>query len=452
MRRLALLLALLASPALAQGDPAAAARDAAQEQQQAAPTQPTANPPVEGARAPNTAEGASPTSRDESPGALAREAPQQQQQAPGLSSGDPSVQSTAPEVGAGRGALNAPPPTTSEPQAPSGGERPAAAATAPQAPAPAPPIEAGIPFTGRGGSPAAEQELEAALRGGQVIGGRVSIPNQSAGILIQPDGRDWRQFRNQPLVIAGAVAVIGTLLVLALFHLIRGPIRIRSGRSGRTVQRFNLFERVNHWMTATSFVLLALTGLNITFGAWVLRPVIGPEAFTALTFWGQAVHHYVAFAFVVGIVLMLVIWAAQNLPTRRDVEYIAAGGPFGSRHVPTGRFNAGQKGLFWLVVAGGAAVSVSGFLLMAPGLLDNVIGQQWSHIVHGLLAMGMIAVIIGHAYIGSIGMEGAFEAMRDGHVDQNWAREHHDLWLEQKLDEARRTVGPEPRRNVAPAE
>jgi formate dehydrogenase subunit gamma len=443
MKRLALLLALLASPALGQGDPAAAARDAAQEQQQSSPTQSTANPPAEGARAPNTGEGASPTARDESPGALAREAPEQQQQAPGLPAGDPSVQSTAPEVGAGRGALNAPPPTTSEPQAPSGGERPAApAATAPQAPAPAPPIEAAIPFTGRGGSPAADQELEAALRNG-VINGRVSIPNQSAGILIQPDGRDWRQFRNRPLVIAGIAAVVGTVLLIAIYHLIRGPIRIRSGRSGRTVQRFNLFERVNHWMVATSFVLLALTGLNITFGAWVLRPVIGPEAFTTLTYWGQAVHHYVAFAFVLGIVVMLLIWAGQNIPTRRDFEYIKAGGPLGSRHVPTGRFNAGQKGLFWLVVAGGAAVSVSGFLLMAPGLLDNVIGQQWSHIAHGLLAMGMIAVIIGHAYIGSIGMEGAFEAMRDGQVDQNWAREHHDLWLEQKLAEARRTVAPQ---------
>jgi formate dehydrogenase subunit gamma len=218
------------------------------------------------------------------------------------------------------------------------------------------------------------------------------------------------------------------------------------------VQRFNLLERVNHWMTATSFVLLALTGLNITFGAWLLRPVIGPEAFATLTLWGQAVHHYVSFAFVVGIVVMLLIWAGQNIPTRRDVAYIAAGGPLGSRHVATERFNAGQKGLFWLVVLGGAAVAVSGFLLMAPGLLDNVIGQQWSHMVHGLLSMGMIAVIIGHAYIGSIGMEGAFEAMRDGQVDQNWAREHHDLWLEQKLAEAQRTVAPEASRRVAAAE
>ena len=443
MIRLVLALALFAAPAFAQGDPAAAARDAAQEQQRQSPTDATANTPQPGAPAAQGA-GASPTARDESPRALAREAPAQPEQAPGLSSGDPSVQSTAPEVGAGRGALNAPPPVTSEPQAPSGGERPAApVATAPRAPTPVERIEAPIPFSGRGGAPAAEQELQAALRDG-VIAGRVSIPNQSAGLLIQPDGREWREFRNQFLKVAGLVVVAVTILGLVIYHLIRGPIRLRSGRSGRVVQRFNAFERANHWMTATSFVLLALTGLNITYGTYVIRPLIGPEAFTALTLAGQAAHHYLAFAFMAGVVIMIAIWAHQNIPNRRDVEYIKAGGPLGSRHVPTGKFNAGQKGLYWLVVLGGIAVSVSGILLMVPGLLDNVIGQQWSHIVHGLVAFVMIATIIGHAYIGSIGMEGAFEAMRDGTVDQNWAREHHDLWLEEKLRDARRAVGPVP--------
>lgn len=410
MKRLALLLLLLATPALAQG------------QQSAQP--------------------------DADPRALQQQAPNQPQQAPGLPAGDPAVQSAAPEVGAGRGEPNAPVPTTSEPQAPAGGERPAVPqATAPSAPVPVGRIEAPIPFTGRGGVPSAEQELEAALRGG-TIEGRVTIPNQAAGLLIQPDGRDWRQFRNWPLVITGILAVIGTILVLALYHLIRGPIRLRAGRSGRTVQRFTFLERINHWMTATSFVLLAITGLNITFGAWVLRPLIGPYAFANLTYAGQAAHHYLGFAFTLGLAVMLVIWTGKNIPSRRDLDYIKSGGPLGSRHVPTGKFNAGQKALFWITVLGGGAVAVSGFLLMAPGLLDNVIGQQWAHIVHGLLAMGMIAVILGHAYIGSIGMEGALEAMRDGQVDQNWAREHHELWLDEKLKEARRVVGP----RAAPAE
>lgn len=424
--RLALVLALLGTPALAQAPQEGPNRAAAEQPQQPATRETGGENP-----------------------------PPQAQQAPGLPAGDPSVQSAAPEIGAGRGAPNEPVPQTSEPQAPSGGERPSApVATAPQAPAPAPRIDAPIPFTGRGGSPALDQELEAAARNG-TISGRVTIPNQSAGLLIQPDGRDWRQFRNETLVTAGILAVVGTVVLLAAYHLLRGPIRLRSGRSGRSVQRFTFAERANHWMVATSFILLALTGLNITFGAVVVRPLVGPYAFASLTYWGQVLHHTVAFAFVVGLLLMAAFWIAQNIPNRRDLEYVKAGGPLGSRHVPTGKFNAGQKALFWLVLLGGGAVSVSGFVLMAPGLLDDVIGQQWAHIVHGLLAMGMTAVILGHAYIGSIGMEGAFEAMRDGEVDQNWAREHHDLWLDQKLAEARRTVAPPgttPNTTPAPAE
>lgn len=373
---------------------------------------------------------------------------QQTQQTQGLPGGDPAVQSTAPEVGAGRGAPNAQVPETSDPATPTGGPRPAEPqAVAPTAPRPVQEIPAPPPFAGRGGQVASELELEAALRNG-TIAGRVSIPNQSAGLLIQPDGRTWRGFRNWPLVIVGAVAVLGALLAVTLYHLLRGTRRLEGGRSGRVVQRFNWLERANHWMVAVSFILLALTGLNITYGAWLLRPLIGPEAFTTLSYAAQSTHHFVSFAFLLGVLVMAVLWIRQNLPNRGDVQYIMAGGPMAKRHIPTGKFNAGQKILFWFVVLAGLAVAASGYVLMAPYLLDDVIGQQWAHMVHGLLGMVMVGVIIGHIYIGTLGMEGAFEAMRDGTVDQNWAREHHDLWYQERLNSARQTVGPP----AAPAE
>jgi|GEM_PF-519236 len=371
--------------------------------------------------------------------------------------GDADVQSAAPEVGDSRGGAaqgsggNTQPPETTEPQRPTGGDGPAEPRVVePAARTPAPALPTGVPFAARVRESAEELELQHALRGG-VIGGAVSIPNQSAGILIQPDGRDWRQFRNQVLTLGGLVLLVLVILALAAFYLLSGTKRLESGRSGRKVARYTLAERVNHWMVAASFVILALTGLNITWGAYVLRPVIGPQAFTTLTYYGQAAHQYVAFAFIAGLLVMIVHWIRPNLPSRVDLAWIKAGGPFAKGHPPAGKFNAAQKALYFATMIGGIAVSVSGILLMAPFLLDNVILQQWSHIAHGLVAFGMIAMILGHAYIGSIGQEGAFEAMRDGEVDYNWAREHHSLWLEEELDRARRVVAPVPHGTTRPA-
>ena len=371
-------------------------------------------------------------------------AAQQTMQTPTLPGGDPAIQSTAPEVGAGRGGPNEPQPATSEPQPPTGGGRPAEPqAVAPQPTQPAAIIPPGPPMATRLPLVAGELELERALRGG-VIDGRVSIPNQSAGILIQPQGRDWRQFRNNVLTITGLVAVFGMILALGLFYAWRGKTRIDSGRSGRRIHRYTLLERANHWMVAFSFILLALTGLNITYGAYVLLPLIGPGAFATLTLWGQAAHHFLAFAFMLGLLVMLVLWARENLIRRVDVQWVRAGGPLSKEHPPAGKFNAGQKLLYWFTLLAGIAISVSGIVLMAPGLLDNVTSQQWAHIVHGMLAMVMIAVILGHIYIGTLGMEGAFEGMRDGEVDYNWAREHHSQWLEEELARAQRTVANDP--------
>jgi formate dehydrogenase subunit gamma len=357
--------------------------------------------------------------------------------------GSPEVQSAAPEVGAGRGGTNnSQQPTTTEQQPATGQPRSAAPeGIAPRPAVPVEPIVAPPPYTSRGGPDAAEVEQEMARQLG-VVRGMVSIPNQSAGILIQPVGRDWRSWRTTVLTIAGAVIVLGTAALLAGLFFWKGPTRIEAGRSGRSIARYSWLERFNHWMVATSFVILGLTGLNITFGVYVLRPVIGPENFTALTWWGQAAHQFLSFPFVIGLLGMLAVWARDNWPTRVDVAWVKAGGPLAKGHPPAGRFNAAQKALFWFQVGGGALAAVTGYLLMAPALLDNINGQQVAHFIHGAMAMVMIAVIIGHIYIGTIGTEGAFEAMSTGRVDFNYAREHHSVWVEEQLTEARHAVAP----------
>ncbi|MBO1075102.1 formate dehydrogenase subunit gamma [Roseomonas marmotae] len=371
---------------------------------------------------------------------------QSQENGAGPPAGSPDVQNATPESQSAGQNQQRQVPETTDTSAPTGA--PAApqpeAAPTPVAPVTAPPPE------GTRGPTAEERELEAALKG-ERIEGRISIPNQSAGVLVQPEGRDWRVFHNRTLPWVAGTAVVGTVVLLALFFLLRGRVRIREGFSGRTMLRFNFFERAVHWMTASCFIVLALSGLNLIFGRELIRPLIGPEAFTTLSYWGKAAHNFLAFPFTLGILLLFIMWVGGNLPTRGDMVWLMQGGGMvGSHHPKADRFNAGQKGIFWITVLGGAAVSVSGYLLVFPFTLLDVNGQQWAHMTHGIVSAVMMAAILAHIYIGTLGMEGAFSAMGSGKVDYNWAREHHELWVEQELAKAHETIrpgsgGPSPR-------
>lgn len=284
------------------------------------------------------------------------------------------------------------------------------------------------------------------------IQGRVSIPDQRSSVLIQPAGQDWRHFRNVTLRWIGGIAILGMLALLIIFYLARGMVRIESGRSGRTIVRFSAFERFVHWMTATCFVILAISGLNITFGRPLLLPLIGFEAFSEWSQWAKYAHNYLSFPFTLGVVLIFLMWIAGNIPNKVDVEWLKRGGGMvGHDHPPAYRFNAGQKGVYWIVVIGGGLVAATGYQLMFPFYLTGIEGMQLAHVVHAVAAVLFIAVMLAHIYIGTIGMEGAFEAMGEGTVDVNWAREHHSLWLDEQ--NARTGVNKTPPRTSAtPAE
>jgi formate dehydrogenase subunit gamma len=278
-----------------------------------------------------------------------------------------------------------------------------------------------------------EKQLLDALKpgSGDILSGRVSIPDAGGRNLIQPGGQEFRSFRDGTLSTVGKIGILGTLALLAAFFLIRGRIRISGGPSGQTIERFSELSRFAHWLSATSFMLLGLTGLNIAFGKSVLLPVIGPDAFTAVTQAGKFVHDYVSFAFALGIILMFVMWVKDNLPSGRDITWFAQGGGLvGNQHPPADRFNGGQKLIFWSTVLGGIALSVSGYLMMFRPADIAINGFQFALIVHGVTGLIMIAIIFAHVYIGSIGMEGAFDAMGKGSVDLNWAKEHHSVWVE----------------------
>jgi formate dehydrogenase subunit gamma len=282
--------------------------------------------------------------------------------------------------------------------------------------------------------------------------GRSSLPDARTAVLEQPDGRSWREFHQVTLRWIGAIAILGMLALLILFYLIRGMVRIEGGRSGRTLVRFNAFERFVHWMTATSFIVLAISGLNITFGKELLTPLIGPASFAEWSQWAKYAHNYLSFPFTIGVVLMFLMWIVWNFPSGVDFKWLAQGGGLvGSRHPPARRFNAGQKVIYWVVVLGGGAAAVTGYLLMFPfyatavggftvGTTD-VAAVQLAQMVHGIVGLLFIAIMLAHIYIGTIGMQGAFEAMGRGEVDVNWARQHHSLWLEKEAQKGRVSGG-----------
>jgi len=304
-----------------------------------------------------------------------------------------------------------------------------------------------VPGQSLGGS--SDSELWRAIRKG--TRGTVSIPDKQAGQLIQSEGDNWRAWRNGPVSTYGVWGMLGIIILLALFFLVRGRIKIDKGWAGKTIERFNSIERFSHWLLAVSFIILGFTGLNTLYGRYALKPILGDSAFASITQLGKWLHNYVAWAFMIGLVMILVLWIKENGPRTADIKWLLKGGGMFAKgvHPPSWKFNAGQKILFWLVVLGGLSVSLTGLALLFPFQLPlfaktfavmNIFGtglptelsmlqeMQLSQAWHAIMSLILMIIIIAHIYIGTLGMEGAFDAMGSGQVDQNWAKEHHSLW------------------------
>jgi formate dehydrogenase subunit gamma len=285
--------------------------------------------------------------------------------------------------------------------------------------------------------------------------GSTQMKDELAAVMIQSEGDNYRAIRNGPISTYGAVGVGAIIFLLAVFYMSRGRIKIDAGPSGETILRFGAIDRFAHWLMAGSFVVLAITGLNMLYGKYTLLPLIGKEAFATLTAYGKYSHNFLAFAFMLGLALSVVLWVRHNIPNKTDLQWLKMGGGLVKKgvHPPAEKFNAGQKIIFWAVTIGGISVSLSGIALLFPFqtsmfadtfAIINVIGfnlptdftplqeQQLNQLWHGIVSLVMIVMIMAHIYIGSIGMEGAIDAMNTGHVDRNWANEHHSLWVEEE--------------------
>ncbi len=306
---------------------------------------------------------------------------------------------------------------------------------------------------------ASDPELWRALRFGTAD---VTASNNgpAATVLVQDGGMKWLQFRQGPLATYGAYLLIGTLVLLAVFYLIRGRIKIDGEKTCRTLLRFKMIERFGHWLLAGSFLLLGLTGLISLFGRKVLIPAFGHEAFAFLAVGSKWVHNNVSWAFMLGLVMIFIMWVIHNLPDRTDINWLLKGGGiFSKGHPPAKKFNAGQKLIFWSVIVLCTSISVSGLALLFPFEINmfaatfaklNAFGisgalglgelretlapheeMQYAQLWHAIVSFVLMAIIFAHIYIGTVGMEGAADAMTSGEVEEQWAREHHSIWADE---------------------
>ncbi len=300
----------------------------------------------------------------------------------------------------------------------------------------------------------------------------VSAGGTTAKTVIQDGGMWWQKTR---VAIApwGGYLLLAMLVLLALFYLLRGRIRLSHGPAGITIARFTALERFGHWLLAGSFILLGLTGLYSLFARQILLSPPGTanteaailarqggapaETLLAYTKW---IHNNVAWAFILGLILVFVFWVAHNIPNRTDLVWFAKGGGLvGKGHPPAKKFNGGQKIIFWAVILLGGSIAASGLSLLFPfdlPLFDktftilNQLGapgwigleplpevlapqeeMQFAQLWHAIVSFVLMAIIVAHIYIGTVGMEGAWDAMGSGEVDLNWAKEHHSLWVEE---------------------
>jgi formate dehydrogenase subunit gamma len=283
---------------------------------------------------------------------------------------------------------------------------------------------------------------------GSGVAGYSSLPKSEApeaGVLIQPSvqypgarftnaGEGWREVRNRWIIPYGGSLLLIVLLAIGLFHWGVGPMKVDHKPSGRKVERFSAFERSAHWTNAAAFGVLAVSGVVMAFGQFFLQPVIGLTLFGWLAYVLKNAHNFAGPLFAVSLLVVIVTFIRDNLPAKEDLNWLLKGGGiFSGKEVPSGRFNAGEKIVFWGgVLLLGVVVVASGLVMdkLIPGLVYERSTMQITHMVHSVANILMMVMIMGHIYMGTIGTPGSLEGMRTGYVDETWAKEHHSIWYD----------------------
>jgi formate dehydrogenase subunit gamma len=269
------------------------------------------------------------------------------------------------------------------------------------------------------------------VRSGQSPYTNSTVKGRETEVLVQSWGETWRQIRNGPVTFYGGWLVVLVLVAILGFYFAFGPVKLHGKPTGRLIRRFSTVDQVVHWSVAISFCVLGLSGLIMLFGKHVLLPIVGYTLFAWLASLSKNLHNFVAPVFMVSVVAMVVLYIRHNLPKSYDLQFLLNGWNVMARgkHVPSGKFNGGEKVWFWGgVVVLSVIVSYTGVILLFPNFDQTRSVMQEAWIWHASAALLYIAISFGHMYLGTIGLEGSYHAMRTGYVDEVWAKEHHEYW------------------------
>lgn len=267
------------------------------------------------------------------------------------------------------------------------------------------------------------------------VEGYVNIPAPEAGVLIQDGGQNWRALRNGVFATTAGWAIVGMMLLIGAFYAWRGTIQLREAPTGRLMDRFSLLERMAHWGTAITFLILSASGLIMAFGKTLLIPIFGFTLFSWLAIISKNLHNFLGPIFIVSCVITFVVFVRDNVPKAVDLKWIVSfGGLFSDKHVPSERFNAGEKLWFWGgLMFLGLVIGASGLVLNFPNFGQTRATMQLANLVHLTGSTFFILGALAHIYIGTIGMAGALDGMKTGQVDEAWAKEHHEIWYDQQI-------------------
>jgi formate dehydrogenase subunit gamma len=198
--------------------------------------------------------------------------------------------------------------------------------------------------------------------------------------------------------------------------------------ASKLLQRYSDGERMNHWVIALLFIAAGLSGLAFFHPSlFFLSNLFGGGV------WARILHPFMGVAMVLAFVGMFVRLWRENLLTDADREWVKHSGDMlrGNKAAmpPVGKYNAGQKGVFWLMAVSLLALLVTGIMFWQPWFADSfpILARRFAVVIHAASAVALILGVIMHVYA-AIWVKGTVRAMTRGTVTEAWARQNHPLW------------------------